>query len=126
MGRVRRKNTEHAIQAGYMEWVTIMARTDWRYLNIWANPNAGKRGPRAAWLLKREGMKRGVPDITVAIQTPHAAGLYLEFKSEKGKPTKEQIEFLQRLNKAGYIAIIVRTLTEAMEITKDHMSYAAT
>lgn len=58
-------------------------------------------------ILKRMGVKKGICDLFLAFPTAKYAGLWLEIKSETGKLTNEQIEFIKRKNQKGYFAIAV-------------------
>lgn len=73
---------------------------------IYHIPNEGKRSISAGSRLKSEGLKKGVPDICLPISNGKYSALYIEMKSEKGKPSKEQLEWIECLNKAGNHAVI--------------------
>jgi hypothetical protein len=53
-------------------------------------------------LLKRMGVKKGVPDFFLAIPVNGKAGLWIELKIGKNKPTKEQQEFAERKIRRNY------------------------
>jgi len=55
-------------------------------------------------LLKRMGVKKGVLDFFLALPFNGKAGLWVELKVGKNKPTKEQIEFANRKISRGYEA----------------------
>lgn len=58
-------------------------------------------------ILKSMGVKKGVADLNLAIPNKYYAGLWLELKVGKGRLTKEQVAFLERKNKRGYLALAV-------------------
>jgi hypothetical protein len=53
------------------------------------------------------GVKRGVADFFLAVSSNGAFGLWLELKTGKNKPSKEQSEFLARKLLRGYDALVV-------------------
>ncbi len=57
--------------------------------------------------LKRMGVKKGVADFFLAFPLSGKAGLWIELKVGKNKPTKEQMDFLARKAVRGYEAIVV-------------------
>ncbi|CQI96085.1 VRR-NUC domain [Yersinia rohdei] len=65
-------------------------------------PNEGKRGPKAARDAKRLGLRKGVPDLFLALPRGGYAGLWVEMKSEKGKVSVEQNQWIAKLCDGGY------------------------
>ncbi|HEC1649717.1 VRR-NUC domain-containing protein [Yersinia enterocolitica] len=65
-------------------------------------PNEGKRGPKAARDAKRLGLRKGVPDLFLALPRGGYAGLWIEMKSEKGKASVEQNQWIAKLCDVGY------------------------
>ncbi|MFJ5346675.1 MULTISPECIES: VRR-NUC domain-containing protein [Pectobacterium] len=53
-------------------------------------PNEGKRGPKAARDAKRLGIKKGVPDLFLALPRGGYAGLWIEMKAKGGKLSAQQ------------------------------------
>ena len=94
--------------------------------NIFAVPNGGDRHVAVAKSMKAEGVKRGVPDLFLAVpratNAKMAHGLFLEFKSQKGHQSKEQKGWEARLARYGYEYRIVRTADEAIEAVKEYLS----
>lgn len=89
---------------------------------IFANPNGGKRDPRTAARLKAEGVKAGVPDITVAIPRPPFPGMYIELKRQHGgKTSVEQRDMLRELDAAGYHCVICRGADSAWAALIDYL-----
>lgn len=64
-----------------------------------------------AW---QEGVVAGVSDVFVPYPSPPYAGLFLEFKAAKGRPTDAQVEFLTYANAVGYKAVVVYSYQEAI------------
>lgn len=67
-------------------------------------------------ILKRMGVKKGVADFFLAIPINGKAGLWIELKVGKNKPTKEQIAFAERKVKRHYEFAFVWGFEAAKEI----------
>lgn len=71
---------------------------------LFAIPNGGGRSKAEAGRLKAEGVKAGVSDLFLPLQRQGCAGLWLELKAPKKKPTPDQRAWLVRMARAGYRA----------------------
>lgn len=73
--------------------------------------------------LKRMGVKKGVFDLFLAIPKPicQFSGLWLELKTEQGKPTKEQLEFMKRMILRGYEAKIAYGFDDAKNVILNYL-----
>ncbi len=69
------------------------------------------------------GVKRGVADFFLAFPQNGKAGLWVELKVGKNKPTKEQIEFGERKKHRGYEAVIVWGSEAAREAIKAYLTH---
>lgn len=70
-------------------------------------PNEGKRTITNGRRLKREGLKKGYPDILLDVPSCGFHGLRIELKRRKGgRITPEQKEWIIELNKSGYAAAL--------------------
>jgi hypothetical protein len=105
------RHIESATQRGFVARCRLDART--RYIPIFAIPNGGKRGAREAARMKGEGVLAGVPDLFVPRAKGRYHGLFLEFKSPKGRLSPQQTEVGRDLSDAGYLVRVVRTAAEA-------------
>lgn len=83
---------------------------------IYAIPNGGKRNTREAANLKRQGVKAGVPDLCVPVARRGFHGLYIEMKYGNNKATEKQKEWLEALNREGYLAKVCNGFDEAIEL----------
>lgn len=54
--------------------------------------------------------RRGFPDRTVLI--PGVGALFVEIKAERGRPSRHQLDWLDRLNALGFKAVLVRSCRE--------------
>lgn len=80
---------------------------------------------RCSWkegrMLKRMGVKKGVYDFLLAIPLNGKAGLWIELKVGKYKPTKEQLEFGERKRQRGYDAVVVWGSEAVREVIKGYL-----
>jgi hypothetical protein len=73
---------------------------------VWAVPNGHNRGLKDRVKAKKEGLKAGVPDLTLVWDHGTA---FLEFKDARGKPDANQVDLLNYLHGAGHRCAVVRT-----------------
>lgn len=79
-------------------------------------PNGGSRNKAEAAHLKEQGVSAGVPDLCFPAARHGYHGLYIEMKAGKNKATAAQKEWLELLNKNGYLAVVCVGFDEAREI----------
>ena len=103
------KHTEHLEQVKFVQRVRHF-RHD---LLIFAVPNGGYRNPKEAVRLKAEGVLAGVPDLILARAAGKYHGLYLEFKTPKGKTSDDQKKVIEKLELEGYCVKVVRSCEAA-------------
>lgn len=97
-----------------------------------AIPNGGARGNdtqtnkiRGA-MLKAEGVKKGVPDIFLPVPLNGYHGLYIEMKvadKKRGRPSAEQLEFLDKVGALGYAYAICYGAEEAKSAICRYFGY---
>ena len=69
----------------------------------------------------KEGVMAGCPDVLVMWPNEKYHGLALEFKVPGNGPSTEQTGFLDRLNAAGYLAVVVYGYAEALKAFCDYL-----
>ena len=116
--------TEYDIQKSFFEWVYHREVRDERYRLIHHTPNSSQFTIGHGVKMKRIGLRSGIPDVFVPIASKGFHGLYIEFKSEKGKLNKNQRDVIKQLRKQGYRVEIIRCPREAAEVVMHHMRYA--
>ena len=89
-------------QATFLSMLRIAAPT----VMVWAVPNGHNRGLKDRAKAKREGLKAGVPDLTVCWN--HGVA-FLEFKAGKAAPEANQVDLLNYLQDCGHRCAVVRT-----------------
>lgn len=79
-------------------------------------PNEGKRSRITGSILRAMGLRKGVPDIVLPVPRGGYHGLYVELKrKEGGKASKEQLWWLEQLDKQGYAVTICRGWVQASQ-----------
>lgn len=106
--------TESQIHLALMGYVNSLNKDISRL--VFHFPQEGRRDPRTGALLKRMGMKRGVPDIFIMLRRASYPGAWIELKTVKGKLTPEQKQFLIDAEEQGYFTAVTFGLDEALKI----------
>ncbi len=115
----RRNQYEDKHQIAFFDWVAIKANQDERYDNIIAIPNQGTRGGvRWGQSRRREGLRKGFPDIAILGVGKGYAGAFVELKISPNRPSSEQLDWLRRLKKARYWAGIIWSSQELIDFTE--------
>lgn len=107
-----RQPSESQIQIAFMEWMALKYPKIFPY--AFHIPNEGKRSIQTGGHLRRQGLKKGAPDIMVAYPHNSRPGFFMEIKRATGKVSTEQLEFLQRLTNVGYICAVAFSVEEAI------------
>ncbi len=100
---------ESAEQVALFDWAGAnrVPHPDLQWL--YAIPNGGKRSKVTAARLKREGVKRGYPDIGLDVARGGYLGLRIEMKRRKKSHTSEdQLTWHRRLWAQGYRVVVVK------------------
>ena len=87
--------------------------------------NEGKRSKLLGHLLKLIGLRPGLPDYQLPIANLKYIGLWIEMKTidEKNKKQKPlQIEWLEKLRKAGHYATFSFGWEDARDITVKYLN----
>lgn len=105
--------SEHENQAAFFDLLELN-KNKYPFLKwIFAIPNGGHRQIVTAVKLKREGVRRGIFDVFICLPFAGKSGMFLEFKSAKGRLTKEQSEFRAFAELNGYATAVCRSWREA-------------
>lgn len=91
-------------QAALIEWTERVKHLFPEIKLLFHIPNGGSRNKLEACKLKRMGVRSGVSDVFLPMPKGGWCGLYIEMKAGKGKPTKNQLEFITAMLKQGYAA----------------------
>ena len=84
-------------------------------------PNGGSRNSIEGANLKKQGVKRGVPDIQLDVSRCGYHGLRIELKTTKGKVSTFQREWLSFLSYQGYYATVCYGWEQARNVIIDYL-----
>ncbi len=89
---------------------------------LWAHPaNERKTSPQAGARLKRKGVKSGVPDVMIYTPNQVYAGLAIELKTGRNKPTDKQQQWLDDLSMSGWQTAVCYTFDAAKAEIDNYM-----
>ena len=112
----RRKNDESIAQQTVIRWwSTACQNYGVPEHMLFSIPNGGRRDPVGMVFLKREGLRNGVPDLFLSVPRNGHCGLYLEMKTETGRVSPQQEQFMADAVRFGYAAVVCRSSMAAIE-----------
>ena len=107
---------ESVEQEMVMKWASMQENVFPCLKHLFHIPNGGGRNIAEAAHLKRMGVKAGVPDLCLPYPSGKYHGLYIEMKTDNGRLSAAQREYLSWLNMAGYYAVCCHGAEEAIEV----------
>ncbi len=115
------RRQEQELQTAFFEWAKWQEGRYPCLKQMHHIPNGGYRSKAEAGIFKALGVKSGVPDVFLPAARGIYHGLYIEFKAKGEKPSKNQIEFSESLQTAGYFACVCDKLDEAIKIAEKYL-----
>ncbi len=128
-------NTQLAIETALNadRWITNEAQMQEAAANLldsirvaWCHvPNGGLRNKRTGAMLKRQGVKPGVPDVLIfdscmvlddRLGTIKYFGCAIELKYGKNRPSDSQLEWLDMLNQRGWYTDVAYSMLDVVTI----------
>lgn len=117
--------TESEEQQLIFEWATI-ARLGYPELEMLFHvPNEGKRSPKTGARLKREGLKRGVPDLCLPVGAGRYNALFIELKRRDLSMkdiSEDQKEWIRKLLSYGNGACICFGADDAIKTIEEYLN----
>lgn len=115
--------TEHEEQAKVIKWWNIYAPLHRiPEVLLFAIPNGANKSIASAVKFKREGLRKGIPDLCLAKACGKYHGLYIEMKRLLGSRTsvvQSAVHGIFRLQ--GYCVIVCNTADRAIEAIEDYL-----
>ena len=110
--RAKPMQHEHYEQAAVVRWL------EFKRIPFFAVPNAARRSPRTAAMLKAQGMRAGVPDLILP-KAPYGkfdiTGVAVEMKrASGGRVSPEQAEWIALLESCGWRCIVAKGAEHAI------------
>ena len=120
------KSREHEAQAAVIRWARSMELILPSLRLLFAIPNAAKRSPGLAAMMKSEGLKAGVPDLFLPVPRVNNAGhrvpgLFIEMKIRPNRVTAAQAKWIDDLRDRGYRVEICWSSFEAIQCIKSYL-----
>ena len=115
------KRSEETEQITLIHWCNVNICKYPELELIYHVPNGGKRNKSEAIRLKRAGVKKGVPDLCLPVPKKNYNGLYIEMKYGNGRTSKEQKEWINKLNEQGYKAVVCNGFEEARSTIEEYI-----
>lgn len=116
--------TEEQEQITLFNWAAMM---EYRYPELrymYHVPNGGYRNKAEAGRFRAQGVRAGVPDIVVPAARGQYHGLYIELKrTEGGKLSADQKDWLEFLTAQGYFAVMCRGWEETSHVIKSYLDH---
>lgn len=113
--------TEDGNQSALFAWAALNTEQYPQLKNLFAIPNGGNRHIVEAIKFVGTGTRSGVPDTMLAWPSKNFAGLFIELKVGKNKPSKEQNDWLKRLSDAGYMTSVQWSWEGARDLIIDYL-----
>ena len=98
------KDEEHQHQVAVIKWFDLQYPS--LRGRLYASPNGGHRYKSVAVKLKAEGVRSGIPDLTLPVPNGGYHGMFIEMKTPKGRVTDTQKDWIDFLNAYGYYAVV--------------------
>ena len=111
-----RKSSEAEEQEAVFRWAAWQARQTPALELLFHVPNGGRRDAKEAAHLKRQGVRAGVPDLCLPVARGGYHGLFIELKTEGGRASEAQKDWIARLRLEDYKAEICVGWMEAVRV----------
>lgn len=103
---------ELKVQIAVVNWIK------WNFPEMLYCASAGgmRTSLSVAKKMKASGYVKGMPDLQLMHPTAKHCGMFIELKADKkGYASKEQKEWIKKLNDRGYYAVVAKGFDEAIE-----------
>lgn len=108
--------SEDASQAQVIAWARRQINAYPELAWLFHVPNGGQRHAAVAAKLRSQGVKAGVPDLCLPVPRFGAHGLWIEMKTEIGRVSAAQTDWITFLRSAGYRVEVCRSFDEARDV----------
>jgi len=113
------RTTEREEQALLFQWADMVVYSQPELIMLFAIPC----GQMRRGMPMEPGLKAGVPDIFLAVSRKGYHGLFIELKRDPScKTTKAQDEWLERLSRQGYRAVVCYGFDGAKREVEEYLS----
>ena len=85
--------------------------------------NETRGGAAQVVIDKKQGVKKGVPDLCLPVARGGYHGLYIEMKFGGNKPTENQLAWILGLKRNGYAVMVCYGAKEAQDAIRRYLAY---
>lgn len=132
-GSKKKGSPEHDEQVALFYWAELNKSKIPALELLMAIPNGAYYGGHwsTAKKMKDEGVKKGVPDVLLPVPmtyvnegqvTDMKAGLWIEMKAGKNKPSDEQNWWIEQLEEMGYRVEVCYSSQEAIDVINEYLN----
>lgn len=114
--------SEETEQIHLMVWCRYMESKFPELETIYHIVNEGKRTAVTGGKLKEMGLRKGMPDVHLPVSRCAFSSLYIEMKKIGGKPTAEQVDRLEMLERYGNAVAICEGAEAAEKVLTAYCS----
>ena len=115
-------SSETAEQQIVIRWARVMQSRLPALGNLYHVPNEAKRSRQTAAVLKSMGLSAGVPDLILDYPSGSYHGCRIELKHGANKQSKYQIDWLNRLQDAGYFVAVCYEADAAIRVLEKYLT----
>lgn len=114
--------TESVEQQRLIQWAKMNEGAHPELEMLYHIPNEGKRSRKNGARLKAEGLRSGVPDLCLPVARCGCHALYIELKRMRGgRPTQDQLDWIDLLTKQGNMAMVCCGWEQAAEVIERYL-----
>jgi hypothetical protein len=114
------RHEESDLQINCVETFRLMyPKLRWLLFSV---PNGGFRNSFEAARMVREGMSAGVLDIFICLPNKTYHGIFTDFKSERGRLSEYQIEFIKAVKAKGYLCLVIRSVEDFLREIENYLN----
>ncbi len=120
--RFIKPESENAIQASFFQWTELQKGKHPELVLFHSIPNGSHKSPVSRMIYKATGLKSGVPDCFLPVARGKHHGLYIEFKTKKGKTSEAQKWWHEKLTSQSFLVVTCHSVGEAIGATLDYLN----
>lgn len=114
--------SEDVIQAQVVTWAKRQVKVYPELARLFHIPNGGQRNVVVAAKLQGQGVKPGVPDLCLPVPRFGCPGLWIEMKTQDGRVSAPQKDWIAFLRSAGYRVEVCRSFDEARDVLLSYLN----
>lgn len=120
--RKKRSNEESRMQQAVIKWWALKCREfGVPECLLFAIPNGARRDKVVGAILKKEGVRAGVPDLFLAVPRHCWHGVFIELKIQSGIVSDLQVEFIEALGSQMYGTAVCRSYESVIHTIESYL-----